>query len=186
MYTVEARPQHHEAWAVINQRGITYEQVSTKTNDGNDHYPQNPPRRPIFRTSSSCSHLPTITRKTIPFTSIQSILKNNTKSGPIRRRMSSSSMNSRVGWDTRNESDQIEESLVSMLRGDNENDQRRRGSNTSSSASLGGVALPNSSKKKSGRRRRSSLSSSASVESFSSLLREMYSPEYLAKLRKST
>ena len=186
LYTVEAAPQHREAWAVINQRGITYEQVSTKTNDGNDHYPQNPPRRPIFRTSSSCSHLPTITRKTIPFTSIQSILKNNTKSGPIRRRMSSSSMNSRVGWDTRNESDQIEESLVSMLRGDNENDQRRRGSNTSSSASLGGVALPNSSKKKSGRRRRSSLSSSASVESFSSLLREMYSPEYLAKLRKST
>jgi len=181
LYTVTAAPQHTEVWAVVNQRGITYEQVSTKTNDGNDHYQQNSPGRPVFRTSSSCSHLPTM-RKTIPFTSIQSILKNNTKSGPIRRRMSSSSMNSRVGWDLTNESDQ--NSLVSKLRGDNENDQRRRGSNTSSSASLGGVALPNSSKKNSGRRRRSSLSSSASVESLSSLLRELYSPEYLAKVGK--
>lgn len=235
-YAVDAQPQHQEHRALYNQRGTIYKEVSTKKYDGSQ---QRGGSR--HRTSQSCS--PAYTKKTIPFTSVCSILKNGSdtekkvkrrasfqdmtkedlfsmivgdendkrrgsntsaslggvslpspmkrkgtnekdKSGVARRSSSASCLS--VGWDLTSEEYPLQESILAMLRGNED-------------ASLGSVALSGSRKKKNKSRKkkdknRASMSSGSSVasnlSSLGGLLREMYTPEYLAraetKLGRST
>ena len=106
------------------------------------------------------------------------------KSGVIRR--SSSASCKSVGWDLTNEEYPLQESILAMLRGNED-------------TSLGSTAFSSSRNKKNkdkknNYKRRASMSSGSSVSSnlssLGGLLREMYTPEYLAraetKLGRST